>query len=43
MVLRPAKTRSLFGSLCDSPWPGASYLQLLPEGFVACSLFRHWE
>ena len=23
-------------------WPGASYLQLLPEGFVACSLFRRW-
>jgi hypothetical protein len=36
---------ALFFGVCSAAfavhlWPGASYLQLSPEGFVACSLFR---
>src|SRR2546427_2274915 len=38
---------ALFFGLCSAVfaiqlWPGASYLELLPEGFVACTLFRRW-
>ena len=36
---------ALFFGICSTAfaihlWPGASYLQLSPDGFVVCSLFR---
>ncbi len=38
---------ALFFGVCSTAfaihlWPGASYLELSPEGFVVSSLFRRW-
>src|SRR5712692_8162679 len=38
---------ALFFGVCSAAfaihlWPGASYLELSPDGFVVCSLFRRW-